>query len=169
MISLIVAVDSEYGFAKGHRIPWLNEEWSKKDLKKFREITAGGNLIMGRNTYNEIAGLREIKEDILPGRKSYVVTSDIEKKCKGAITVSGLTDVLNLDNLFIIGGQKLFEEGEKYADIIHLTQSKKSYGCDQFFIPDRKLWKYTWYDGDMSDCYHITKYKQKPNNWSDFG
>lgn len=134
-IGIIVAVDSEFGIAKDKKIPWLAEDWSKDDLKRFKQKTDGGVLICGRNTYNEIAGLRSIGNEVLPNRTTYVITSNPDNLCPGAITIDSIQKVLELEqtrDIFFIGGERIFEEGLKYTNEIHLTQTYKHYDCDQF-------------------------------------
>lgn len=136
MISIIVACDNKGGIAKNKTIPWLNEEWSKYDLKRFRDITSNSVIIMGRNTYNEIVELRPIKEDILPNRKSYILTRNPSNVCKGAITIDSIQKVIELEhdkNIFIIGGTSLFSESIKYCDRLLLTYIDKDYLCDDYF------------------------------------
>lgn len=136
MISIIVACDKNGGIAKNKSIPWLTEEWSKEDLKRFKTITNDSVIIMGRNTYNEIASLRTIKDNILPNRKSYVLTHNIENSCNGAITIDGIKKVISLEpskNIFIIGGTSLFSEGIELCDKIYMTKINEDYDCDDFF------------------------------------
>lgn len=137
-ISIIVCCDKNGGFAKERKIPWLADPVSKIDLKHFKDVTAGSDIIMGRNTYNEIAGLREIKQDILPGRKSYVLTSNIFNACPGANTTPNISLALSntTKDVFFIGGASVFEEGLKYCNQVYLSYINKDYDCDQFFPGD---------------------------------
>lgn len=137
-ISIIVCCDKNGGFAKERKIPWLDEPLSKIDLKHFKETTTGSIIIMGRNTYNEIAGMREIKKDILPGRKSFVLTSDIFNPCPGATPTPNISIALSsaAQDVFFIGGARVFEEGLKYCNQVYLSYINKDYDCDQFFPGD---------------------------------
>lgn len=147
MISLIVATDINGGISKNKQIPWLHEGWSTYDLKRFKDLTSGSIIIMGRNTYNEIASLREITDNILPNRTSYVITSTPDDECPGAITVTDMKAVFALhphETIFVIGGESLFNDGLQYADRIYHTNVLTDYGCDQFFKfnPDDNWSKY---------------------------
>lgn len=140
-MKLIACCDINGGFAKEKQIPWLNEEFSKLDLKRFRELTTGQCVVMGRNTYNEIAGLREIKDSVLPNRECYVITSDPDNECKGATTVLTLEDIQTDKEMFIIGGGKLFQNTIKQCDTVYLSVINRDYQCDQLF-PGQCLTKY---------------------------
>jgi dihydrofolate reductase len=141
-ISIIVATDSKSGISKNKQIPWLNEDWSKEDLKRFKSITNDGIIICGRNTYNEIAALRKVNDQILPNRTTYVITSNVDNICAGATTASSISEVIWLhptSNIFIIGGESLFNAGLEYATTIYVTQVEADYSCDQFFKFDTNL------------------------------
>lgn len=91
-LSIVVAVDTLGGFGKDGKIPWDIPE----DLQRFKEITAGGICIMGKNTYldirerrykttledftkSESKALTEIP-DLLPGRQCYVISKSLFTK-----------------------------------------------------------------------------------------
>lgn len=149
MLHIIVAYDNKGGFAKNKTIPWLNEEWSKQDLQRFRKLTDGCVLVMGTNTYNEIAGMRTIKEDLLPNRKSYVVTSNPNKTFNGATTIASLSEVAKLEpnrDIFVIGGERLYREAMHYCKSVFVTYIDRDYDCDQLFpvpINEWQLWEYS--------------------------
>jgi|688.fasta_scaffold00062_80 dihydrofolate reductase (trimethoprim resistance protein) len=134
-ISIIVCCDERGGFAKNKQIPWINEEFSKTDLKNFRLLTTGNTIIMGRNTYNEIAELKPIKLDLLPNRTSFVITSNPKHKCKGAKTFASLHQAIEKSktDVFIIGGYQLFVEAIKICNKMHISFINHDYNCDQFF------------------------------------
>jgi dihydrofolate reductase len=161
-VHIIVATDINNGISKNKQIPWLNEEWSRDDLKRFKEITNNGIIICGRNTYTEIAALRPVSTHILPNRITYVITSNVSNYCAGATTASSISDVIQqhlTDNIFIIGGESLFNEGLEYADKIHITQSTNDYDCDQFFNFD--LDKFELLDTILRNTYSYCIYQKK--------
>lgn len=131
--SMIVCCDIRGGIAKEKKIPWLNEKFSKTDLKRFKELTMNTYIVMGRNTYNEIAGLRAIITDILPDRKSFVITSNPDQVCPGATTISSLDDIPDDKDIFIIGGVQLYETELLNCDSVYISFINQDYDCDQFF------------------------------------
>lgn len=140
-MKLIACCDIMGGMSKEKQIPWLKEEVSKIDLKRFKQLTDGHAVVMGRNTYNEIAGLREIGDSVLPNRECYVITSDPDNECKGATTVLTLDDIQTDKELFIIGGMKLYQTTIRQCDTVYLSIINKDYGCDQLF-PGQPLVNY---------------------------
>ena len=149
MIHIIVAYDNKNGFTKNKNIPWLAEEWCKHDLQRFKKLTDGCVLVMGTNTYREIASLRTIKEDLLPNRTSYVVTSKPNNVFAGAKTISSLSEVYKLEpnrDIFIIGGERLYREAMPYCNSVFITHINKDYDCDQLFpvpINEWQMWDYS--------------------------
>lgn len=140
-ISLVVAIDEKGGIGKKGSVPLL---WHiPEDLKRFKEITFGHVIIMGRRTFESI-GLP------LPNRTNIVITRDIAFNAEGVIVVNSLEEAVNVaeekerDNenpeIFIIGGAKVFEQSMSLADKIYLTKVEGDYGADAFF-PDYSQFK----------------------------
>jgi len=104
------------------------------DLKRFKDLTMGHPIIMGRNTYLSIGRA-------LPGRDNIVITSDKDFKAEGIVAVSSLNAAINLaksidrEEVFIIGGGKVFDEAIKLADKLYLTIFHRQADGDTFF-PD---------------------------------
>lgn len=140
-MKLIACCDIAGGIAKEKQIPWLNTDFSKLDLKRFKELTTDQCVVMGRNTYNEIAGLREIGETVLPNRECYVITTNKDNECKGAITISSIEEIETDKEIFIIGGEQLYREYLRKCDTVYLTIVGEDYECDQHF-PGQWLVKY---------------------------
>jgi len=162
MIKIMCAVDKYGGFGKDGKIPWHFPE----DFKHFKETTAGHVCIMGRKTYDEIyehavkrnpkiAAYDEVYNegkalDVLPGRKSIVVTSSVVTPVGVSAAKTSLAEAIEFAkaefpdrDIFIIGGQRLFEEGLELTDVVHLTVVKREYDCDRFFPTSvlQKNWK----------------------------
>src|SRR6185369_17470980 len=100
MISLILAIgkNNEIGF--GNKLPWHLPD----DLKRFRDITRGHTVIMGRKTYESIGRL-------LPERKNIIITRDKNYKVAGATMVSSIEEAIketeNEEEAFVIGGGEI--------------------------------------------------------------
>ena len=150
MISIIVAVDSNYGIGKDNKLPWK----IKEDLKHFSQTTKGeGNnvIVMGRKTWESIGSKP------LPGRINIVISS---KTCgnyssinkDGAIFFKQILSAIiycssmKFDKIFIIGGEQIYKEiiNEKYIDYCIISRINKSYECDKFFPNISKFnnWKH---------------------------
>lgn len=127
MLSLIAAIDDKRGLGKKGLLPWHLSE----DLKRFKEITKGHTVIMGRNTFESIG-------KPLPDRKNIVVTQDPNFHAEGVAIVNSIEDALDAGGngeVFIIGGAQIYAQTIDLADKLYLTQVEGDFGCDTFF-PD---------------------------------
>ena len=135
-ISLIVAIDDKNGIGKNNKIPWNISE----DLKRFKRLTTGHPVIMGRKTFESI--LEHIGKP-LPNRVNIVVTQNLDFKKEGIVILNSLEDAINKAKesenreIFIIGGARIYEQAIGVADKIYLTKVEGNYNCDVFF-PDYK-------------------------------
>jgi dihydrofolate reductase len=133
IISLIVAMDEGRGIGKDNRIPWH----LSADLKRFKALTMGHYLIMGRKTYESIG-------QPLPGRTTVIVTRNPDFLAAGCRIAHSLPEALEIartseeDEAFIIGGGEIFRLALPLADRIYLTQVYARLDCDTFF-PDLDL------------------------------
>ena len=113
---------------KNGTIPWNIPE----DKKHFKSLTTGNAVIFGRKTFESIG-------KALPERMNYVVSSTKSYKGENLKTVSSIKNAIKdaeekgFNKIFIAGGQKIYEEGINYADILYLTEVKKAFNGDGFF------------------------------------
>jgi dihydrofolate reductase len=141
MFHIIVAVDSKNGLGKNNKLAWH----ISGDLKYFQKITTktvNPNLknavIMGRNTWESIPeNRRPFKK-----RLNLVLTINENYKVpKGVVLAKSLDSALdilndknlNLENIFVIGGAKLYAEAITKCEKIYLTKINKEFDCDVFF------------------------------------
>jgi dihydrofolate reductase len=128
IISLIVAMDRRRGIGIGNRLPWR----LPADLKRFRELTMGHHLIVGRKTWESI-GRR------LPGREMIVVTRNRDYRAEGCLVVNSLEAALNAarargeSEAFIGGGAEIYREAIAAADRIYLTLVETEVETDTVF------------------------------------
>lgn len=121
-ISLIVAIDKNRGIGKDNGLLWHIPD----ELKRFREITTGYPIIMGRKTYESIGRP-------LPNRTNIIITRDPNFAVEGAVVVNSLEQALaeasnppnasSPSEIFIIGGGQIFKEtmDKNLADKLYLT------------------------------------------------
>ena len=134
-ISLLVAVAKNGVIGSKGKLPWR----LPADLKRFKELTMGHHIVMGRKTYDSIGRL-------LPGRKTVIVTRQDDYQAPGAIVVHSIADAIGVckddDEAFVIGGAEIFRETVPLADRIYLTEIHANFEGDVFF-PDwkKKEWK----------------------------
>src|SRR3989338_7621685 len=129
-ISMIVAMDEKRGIGKDNSLMWK----IPGELARFKQITMGHPIIMGRKTFESIGR-------VLPGRKNIIITRDGNYKVAGAEVVNSLEEALiqaksgNTDEIFIIGGGQIFEQALSLTDRLYLTLVKGDFKADTFF-PD---------------------------------
>ena len=134
-ISLIAAFAEEGVIGKDGKIPWT----LKEDLKHFRNQTEGCSVVMGRKTYESIGRP-------LPNRLNIVMTRN-PKRQEGIKEVSNTKDALKVassysDEIFIIGGEKIYEEFLPLATKMYLTKIDIKVNGDTFFPSwNKNEWK----------------------------
>lgn len=136
-VSLIVAVANHHVIGVNNTLPWHLPE----DLKRFRALTTGHHIIMGRKTYESLGRL-------LPGRTTVIVTRNKAYQVEGALIASSLEEAITLcrdDNeAFVIGGAELYKDALKLADKLYLTEIDLQVEGDAFFPEFQKAeWKET--------------------------
>ena len=125
-LSLIVAFANNRVIGFKNTLPWHLPE----DLKRFRALTTGHHIIMGRKTYESIGRL-------LPGRTTIIVTRNKNFQVEGALIAHSLQAALMLcagdSEPFVIGGAELYEDGLKYATKLYITEVQAEFAGDAFF------------------------------------
>lgn len=126
MISLIAAVDRNFGIGKAGNLPFR----LPADLKFFKEQTLGGTVVMGRKTAESIGRP-------LPNRRNIVLSRDKGLEMAGFEVVNTVEEALALDDsaspLWIIGGGEIYSLMLPYAQRIVLTEVSAEVDCDTFF------------------------------------
>lgn len=135
LLSLIVAVAENGVIGRGGTLPWH----LSADLKRFKRLTMGHAIIMGRRTYESIGRP-------LPGRRSIVVSRNADYHPGGVEVAPNLNEALRLaagdDEVFVIGGSRLFAEALPRADRLHLTRIHAAVEGETFFSePDWSQWR----------------------------
>lgn len=113
-ISLILSVGRNNEIGRGNDLIWHFHA----DMKFFRETTTGNTVIMGRKTFESLP-------KVLPNRKNIVISTDKDLKIEGALVVHSVEEALEAakdDNIFVIGGGKIYAEFLPLADKIYLTE-----------------------------------------------
>jgi dihydrofolate reductase len=139
IISLIVAMDEKRGIGKAGKLPWR----LSADLKRFREITMGHHLVVGRKTFESIG-------KPLPGRQTIVVTRQAGFESEGCLVTSSIQDALALaqgrgeTETFVIGGAEIYAQTLDLADRVYLTQVHAEVDADTFFPElNQEVWTET--------------------------
>lgn len=127
MITIIVAMASNRAIGKNNDLLWH----IPGDLKRFKKITIGHCLIMGRNTW------LSLPNKPLPDRKNIVLTDDpceCLEGCESAYSIEDSIQKCDKDkDIFVIGGGMIYEQFLSRADRLMLTLVHKDYDADTFF------------------------------------
>ena len=110
-----------------NKMPWH----LSADLKKFKKITMGSPVLMGRKTYESIG-------KVLPGRTNIILSRDPEYRQHGCLVFNDLESALknaceSADEIFVIGGSDLYEAILPITDAIYLTVINREFQGDTFF------------------------------------
>ncbi len=135
-ISIIVAVAKNNAIGKDNKLLWHLSE----DLKRFKELTSGHYIIMGKNTYYSLP------KRPLPNRTHIVLTDVPDEQIDDCIMAYSIEDAISKmdqDNKnFIIGGASIYRQFLPHADKLYITWVHKNFDADTFFPEvDEKEWK----------------------------
>lgn len=128
MLSIIVAISRNDIIGKEGKLPWH----LPNDLKRFREITTGHKIIMGRKTYESLP-------KILPDRHHIVLTRDknFNVEDERVTIINSVEELLKAlsknEEYFVIGGAEIFSVFEEYVDRIYLTVIEENFEGDVTF------------------------------------
>ena len=129
MISIIVAVAENNIIGGDNKLLWHIPE----DLKRFKEITSGNTIIMGRKTFESLPG-------VLPNRKHIIITRDKNYSVDNpnVEVIHNLSEVINKyknmpEMAFVIGGGEVYNQLIHSVDKIFLTKVYKSFNGDTTF------------------------------------
>jgi dihydrofolate reductase (trimethoprim resistance protein) len=126
MISLIVAVAKNNVIGYNGIIPWK----IKGEQRRFKELTTGKTIVMGRKSFEEIGRP-------LPNRKTILISNTQNIATENCTTVKSLSEafdlVKNSDEVFVAGGGQVYKEAYPYADRIYITVIDKIIDGNVYF------------------------------------
>ena len=134
IITAVVAIGKKRELGKDGKLLWHIPD----DLKRFKRLTSGHPIIMGRKTFESIVGYLG---GPLPGRTNIVVTQDPSWKHEGVVTAGSLEAAIDIakgldsEEVSIGGGASIYEQALKYIDKLYLTQIDDEKEADTFFPP----------------------------------
>jgi dihydrofolate reductase len=136
-LSIIVAVSENGVIGLNNQLIWRLPD----DLKRFKKLTLGHPMIMGRKTFESIG-------KPLPGRQSIIITRDKNFSFEGIIVVHSLEDAISVakgtgtDEAFFIGGGEIYQLVQPLCDKLYITEVHTITNGDTFFkIENPELWK----------------------------
>jgi len=150
-ISIIVAIAKNLAIGKDNQLLWHISD----DLKRFKKITEGHQVIMGKKTYKSLP-FRPLKN-----RTNIVITDNKEEKFEGCITVNSIEEALKYCNekeeSFIIGGGSVYRQFLPYANKLYITLVNKDFEADVFFP-----------EVDFSEWRLVSREDRGPDDANDF-
>lgn len=153
MVSIIVAINKNNGIGMENKLLY----WLPNDLKRFKSLTTGHTIIMGRKTFESLP------KGALPNRRN-VVLSRQDITFEGAERYASLEEALksckNEEEIFIIGGASLYNEAIKIADTLYITEIEDSEKEADVFFPniDLNVWKEKSRECHSTDEKHLYPY-----------
>jgi dihydrofolate reductase len=135
-LELIAAMAANGVIGRGGQLPWHLPD----DLNRFKQLTLGHPIIMGRKTYDSMGRP-------LPGRVNIVVSAQLREPPHAQVKLaSSLDEAIALaapaERVFVIGGAMIYESALPRTHILHLTELDESVEGDTFFPPfDRSQWR----------------------------
>ena len=137
-LTIIVAAGENNAIGKDNKLIWH----LKDDLKRFKELTSGHHIIMGRKTFESFP-------KPLPNRTHIVITRQKDYNApQGVIVVNSLKSAIEISKNdsqpFVIGGGEIYKEALLYASKIEITRVHHDFEADTFFPEiDESIWKET--------------------------
>jgi dihydrofolate reductase len=126
LVSIIVATDERGAIGRDGGLPWRLPD----DLRRFKALTLGKPVVMGRRTWDSIG-------KPLPGRHNIVVTRATGRGLEGATVVNSLAAAIaaagDVPEVCIIGGAEIYRLALPITDVIHLTRVRATVAADTYF------------------------------------
>lgn len=154
-LAIIVAMDRENAIGRNGDIPWHIPD----DLKRFKKITSGHPVIMGRKTFDSIG-------KPLPNRKNIVISRKNES-IPGCIVINDPNDFVyhvDLDGfVFVIGGESIYDIFLPITDYLFITTVQDTFANTDTFFPDFDPfeWKSIGFEDKVNYCYIDLERKEK--------
>ena len=125
-LSILVATSLNNVMGYQNKLPWHLPE----DLKRFKEITLGHSIIMGRKTFLSIG-------KPLPGRTNLILTRNPKFSADGVEVIGNFDELLQKDHskgeYFVIGGAEIYQQSLPYVQKIYRTLINQEFTGDTFF------------------------------------
>lgn len=148
MITLIAAAAENNALGKDNQLVWH----LPIDFKRFKEITSGHYIIMGRKTFESFP-------KPLPNRTHVIITRQKNYTVENCIVVNSIEEAIAAcpkeEDIYIIGGAEIYKQSIPFAEKIELTRVHANFDADAFFPEiDLNEWKITFEEPHLKDDKH---------------
>lgn len=152
MIIMIAAVAENNALGKNNNLLWH----LPNDFKRFKEITSGHYIIMGRKTFESFP-------KPLPNRTHIIISRQKDFSKEGCIVVQDLENALAVcpknEDIFVIGGGEIYKQFLPFADQLDITRVHNSFDADVYFPEiDLEIWQLTSDIFNQKDEKHLFDY-----------
>jgi dihydrofolate reductase len=150
MLTIIAAVSENNALGKDNQLLWHLPE----DFKRFKTLTSGHYIIMGRKTFESFP-------KPLPNRTHIIITRQIDYQAPdGCVVVSSLEKAMELcpanEEAFVIGGGEIYQQSLDVVDKIDITRVHTTIDADTFFPEiDTNIWKLVFEEFHPKDEKHV--------------
>ncbi len=158
-LSILVAMSQNRTIGINNTLPWHIPE----DLKRFKALTMGHHMIMGRKTFDSIG-------KPLPGRTTVIVTRNQGLKIEGCIIAHTLAEAIAAcagdDEIFVVGGAELYAQAMPLTDTLYITEIQQDVGGDAHFPSfDKSVWQEVSRERHSQEApqalkYHFVSYRR---------
>lgn len=164
MITIIAAIAKNNALGKNNDLIWH----LPADLKRFKKVTTGHHILMGRNTFESIGRP-------LPNRTTIIITKNENYVQEGCLIANSVEQAIEMthedDQIFIIGGAQVYEYAMKhdFADALDITLVHHEFDADVYFPEiDSSIWKRVEREDFIADeknkfDYSFIRYKKIAN------
>ncbi|CAA0188280.1 Dihydrofolate reductase [Tenacibaculum maritimum] len=152
MVTIIAAIAENNALGKNNDLIWH----LPADLKRFKKVTSGHHILMGRNTFESIG-------KPLPNRTTIIITRNSDYFKEGCLIASSIEEALDFakadSNIFIIGGEQIYKQALKndLVDKLDITIVHQSFEAGVFFPKiDLNTWEETtreYFKADKNNDY----------------
>lgn len=130
--------------------------WLPDDLKRFKQLTTGHTIIMGRKTYDSLP------KGALPNRRNVVLSRSLAE-LPGCDVYSSLDEALKHcapdEEVYVIGGSSVYEQAFPLADRLCLTEVNDTPAEADAFFPDYSSWHESWSENHDADDRHSHSFR----------
>lgn len=149
MIIMIAAVAENNALGKNNDLLWH----LPNDFKRFKEITSGHYIIMGRKTFESFP-------KPLPNRTHIVISRQNDYQPEGCVVVRNIESAIAIcpkdEDVFIIGGGEIYTQSIKFADKMDITRVHQSFDADVYFPNiDPEIWELITETNNLKDEKHL--------------
>ena len=158
-MNLIVAVDQNWAIGKdGDQLVYL-----KEDLKRFRTLTSGHTVILGRKTLATFPGGRPLKN-----RHNLILSRNPQFQVEGAEVFASVEELVQQadGDAFVIGGASVYEQLLPYCDTAYITKIHAGFPADTYFpdLDKSEEWEIVQESESLEQdgiAYHYVTYRRK--------